>query len=461
MAPQPSGRLCAFTGHNDFVRRAEENILLAAVIKIGEKAIMGTSIQTLGQILERGFPTHSSVVGRALPLESRSALIDSNQRAHHPRTRLTEKLERFLLTQPQTPFLALDLDIVEDRFLELRDHFPAASIHYAVKANPEREVVELLAALGSSFDFASSSELDMCLGLGVSPDRLSYGNTIKKPADIAYSFQRGVGCFAFDSEAELRKLAIHAPGSEVMCRLHTTGENAGWPLSRKFGCDLEMAAELLLLAPELGLQPTGVTFHVGSQQTDPTQWRRPLRESAQLFGKLAYEGITLDTVNIGGGFPVPYDGEVPPLSEFADVIAAAMFEAFGNSQPKLMLEPGRSLVAEAGVIQSEVVLVSRKSRSDEVRWVYLDVGKFGGLAETLDESIQYRLRTARTGMPGAVVLAGPTCDSADILYEKAGYTLPLDLESGDRVEILNTGAYTSSYASVGFNGFPPLRTFCL
>jgi ornithine decarboxylase len=126
-----------------------------------------------------------------------------------------------------------------------------------------------------------------------------------------------------------------------------------------------------------------------------------------------------------------------------------------------MIEPGRSLVAEAGLIQTEVVLVSRKSRFDDTRWVYLDVGKFNGLAETLNESIKYRLRTSRTGTPGPVVLAGPTCDSADILYEKSGYHLPLDLQCGDRLEILNAGAYSGSYSSVGFNGFPPLRTICL
>jgi ornithine decarboxylase len=138
-----------------------------------------------------------------------------------------------------------------------------------------------------------------------------------------------------------------------------------------------------------------------------------------------------------------------------------MNETFGKSQPHLMLEPGRSLVGESGVIQSEVVLVARKSRCDKIRWVYLDVGKFGGLAETLDESIKYQLRTSRRGTPGPVVLAGPTCDSADILYENTSYYLPVDLECGDRVELLNTGAYTSSYASVGFNGFSPLRTYCL
>jgi ornithine decarboxylase len=303
--------------------------------------------------------------------------------------------------------------------------------------------------------------LDLCQAHGVHASRLSYGNTIKKSEDIAYAFRRGVRTFAFDCEAELRKLAVHAPGARVMCRIQTSGENAGWPLSRKFGCDLEMAADLLLMTRNLPLQARGVTFHVGSQQTDPTQWRKPLREAAELFRKLCRQGVHLDTVNIGGGFPVPYRREVPPVSEFATEIHGALREAFGSSQPTLMLEPGRSLVAEAGVIQSEVVLVSRKSRFDPVRWVYLDVGKFGGLAETLDESIQYRLRTARRGESGPVVLAGPTCDSADILYEKAGYTLPMDLEAGDRVEILNTGAYTSSYASVGFNGFCPLTTFCL
>jgi len=356
------------------------------------------------------------------------------------RRELTTKLEQFLLTRHETPYLAVDLDVIEAKYRELRSHFPMAFIHYAVKANPAKEVVTLLAGLGSSFDVASRPELEMCLALGIHPFRLSYGNTIKKSTDIAYAFRRGIRRFAFDSEAELHKLASNASGSAVMCRLQTTGDHAGWPLSRKFGCDLEMAAELLLMSRDLGLRPLGVAFHVGSQQTDPTQWRRPVCEAAGLFRKLARHNVTLDTVNIGGGFPVPYESNVPRVGEFASAIRRAMDEAFGSSQPNLMLEPGRSLVAEAGVIQSEVVLVSRKSLHDEMRWVYLDVGKFGGLAETLDESIKYPVRTQRTGKPGPVVLAGPTCDSADILYEKTVYELPLDLESGDRVEILNTGA---------------------
>jgi len=374
---------------------------------------------------------------------------------------LTEKLEQFLLTRPETPFLAVDLEVIEAKYREFSRSFPASSIFYAVKANPSPEVVASLASLGANFDVASCPELEMCLALGVDPARLSYGSTIKKPADIAHAFARGVRRFAVDSEAELRKLSVHAPSSDVICRLQTTGQNSDWPLSKKFGCDLEMTAELLLLARELGLKPSGISFHVGSQQSDPTQWTGPLKDAAGLFRKLESEGVALDTVNIGGGFPVPYERAVPPISRFAEVIRQSLDEAFGRSLPQLMLEPGRALVAEAGVIQTEVVLVSWKSRLAHTRWVYLDVGKFGGLAETLDESIKYELRTSRNGKLGPVVIAGPTCDSADILYEKSGYQLPLDVECGDRFEILNTGAYTSSYASVGFNGFPPLRTICL
>src|SRR6185312_13754949 len=151
------------------------------------------------------------------------------------RSVLTTKLEQFLLTRPETPFLAVDLDVITAKYQELCRHFPVASVYFAVKANPSKEVISLLAGLGSNFDVASRPELEMCLALGIHPFRLSYGNTIKKSSDIAYAFRRGIRKFAFDSEAEVRKLAANAPRSAVMCRLQTTGENAGWPLSRKFG----------------------------------------------------------------------------------------------------------------------------------------------------------------------------------------------------------------------------------
>ena len=383
------------------------------------------------------------------------------QRSQFNGPRLTDKLEEFLRTRPETPFLAMDGDVVLSKYLTMRACFPRATIYYAVKANPVPDLVALLAAVGAGFDISSRHELDLCLSLNIAAEQLSYGNPIKKADDIAYAYKHGVRCFAFDSQTELEKLAVHAPGAGVICRLLTSGEHADWPLSRKFGCDVEMAGELLLESRNLGLDPLGVMFHVGSQQTDPQQWQKPIREAASIVHRLAAQGIQLTTVNLGGGFPARYRDEIPPLCCYARAIAHAVGELFDLSKINLVLEPGRSLVAEAGVIETEVVLVARKSRRDETRWVYLDVGRFGGLAETLNESIKYRFRTARDGETGPVVLAGPTCDSADILYERNVYALPLDLACGDRIEILSAGAYTSSYASVGFNGFPPLRTYWL
>ncbi|MBW7850856.1 MAG: type III PLP-dependent enzyme [Rhodospirillales bacterium] len=374
---------------------------------------------------------------------------------------MNEKISRFLAErQPETPCLVVDLDVIAENYRALRHYLPLAEVFYAVKANPAAEVVSLLVGLGSNFDAASVPEIDLVLGLGASPDRISFGNTIKKQRDIAWAFERGVRLFAFDSEAELHKLAEAAPGAKVFCRILMTCDGADWPLSRKFGCDLEMAKDLLIQARTLGLDPHGVSFHVGSQQTDLSQWDIAVGKTAMLFTALNEAGIELKMVNIGGGFPARYRSEVSPVNAYADAVMHAMTSHFGNRLPAMIIEPGRSLVGDSGVLQTEIVLISVKSYEDNVRWVYLDVGKFGGLAETMDEAIKYRIRTQYAeGACGPVVIAGPTCDSADILYEKAGYEMPLDLKVGDRIEILSTGAYTTTYSSVGFNGFKPLTAY--
>jgi ornithine decarboxylase len=132
---------------------------------------------------------------------------------------------------------------------------------------------------------------------------------------------------------------------------------------------------------------------------------------------------------------------------------------FGNRIPETIIEPGRGMVGNAGLIEAEVILISKKSEADKTRWVYLDIGKFNGLAETTDEMIRYPIRTAFDGdATGPCVLAGPTCDSIDVLYEKQPYALPISLEIGAKVLIEGTGAYTTTYSAVGFNGFPPLET---
>lgn len=382
------------------------------------------------------------------------------------RLELQEKIRAYLSEeQPETPLLVVDLDVVAARYDRLQAVLPEADIFYAVKANPAPEVVELLRDRGASFDVASTGEIDLCLRCGADPATISYGNTIKKRADIAYAYERGVRLFAFDSEQELEKLADAAPGAQVFGRILTSNEGADWPLSRKFGCDLDMAVDLFVTARKLQLDPVGVSFHVGSQQRNPAQWDAPLAQVAWLFAELAEKDVGLSLVNLGGGFPAIYRHSVPPIGAYGEAIRKSLgrhFHGGGERQPRIIAEPGRYLVADAGVIASEVVLVARKAYTDDTRWVFLDVGRFGGLAETEDEAITYPITTPHDGGPtGPVVIAGPTCDSIDIMYETTQYHLPLELTEGDVVHIHAAGAYTSSYASVGFNGFPPLRVVCI
>lgn len=395
--------------------------------------------------------------------KAKLAIVPRDAEMPAERGGLPPKIARYLETADlPSPCLVVDVDMVAHNYRELAGSLPAARIFYAVKANPADEIVSRLASLGSAFDTASMGEIDLCLRHGVAPERISFGNTIKKERDIASAFAKGVSMFAFDSDAELEKIARVAPGAKVYCRVLMECEGAEWPLSRKFGCEPDMAADLLVRARELGLDPYGVSFHVGSQQTDLTQFDKALVQTVALFDEVAKRGITLRMVNMGGGFPSRYRTDVPSIAAYGEAIRNALAARFGDKQPDVIVEPGRGIVGDAGVIQSEVVLVSQKGGSDNRRWVYLDVGKFHGLAETMDEAIKYRVTTTRDGgETSPVVLAGPTCDSADILYEKADYRLPVALAAGDKVWILATGAYTTTYSAVAFNGFPPLASVCI
>ncbi len=371
---------------------------------------------------------------------------------------MTPKIAQFLADHtPATPCLVLDVDRVEQNYRALTRALPVAHVYYAVKANPAAPILERLVGLGSSFDAASIEEVDFCLQAGAAPGRISFGNTIKKVSAIKRAHAAGVDMFAFDSQEELQKLAEHAPGARVYCRLLVENDGAEWPLSRKFGTTVETARALMIEARDLGLDPYGLSFHVGSQQTTTGSYELAIGRVGMLFTDLAAAGVTLRMVNLGGGYPVRYRDEIPGIDRFADAIMRAMTAHFGNDLPEILVEPGRFLVADAGVLQAEVVLVCRKAKDDPVRWVYLDIGRFGGLAETEGESIKYRFTTAHdAGAAGPVAIAGPTCDGADILYERSNYRMPLALRCGDIVQVESTGAYVTTYASQRFNGFAPL-----
>ncbi|GAA1280667.1 type III PLP-dependent enzyme [Pseudonocardia aurantiaca] len=373
-------------------------------------------------------------------------------------TDLTPALERFLArTDRRTPFLALDPSVAAEQYRSLTAAFPGAGAYFAVKACPQPEVLQTLAALGCGFDVASTGEVELALDAGADPALISYGNPVRGPADAAAAYAAGIGQYVTDSAEDIDVLAEHAPGSPVLVRLLVSDAGSATPFAAKFGAARDEAVRLLGAVSAAGLVAAGVAFHAGSQQVRPEAFAAGVGEALAVA---ADAGLRRPVLNVGGGFPVAYREPVPAFPAFAAAIRSAVDAAVGSGQIdglQLQLEPGRALVAEGGVVRSTVLRVSRRPGVESRRWVYLDVGRYTGLAETEGEAIAYRLRVpARTGPCEPVVLAGPTCDGDDVLYRRTPCPLPLSLEAGDVVDLLATGAYTASYGSVGFNGFAPL-----
>ena len=359
----------------------------------------------------------------------------------------------------KTPFLAIDLTDVKKKFLLLRSKVPQAKIFYAIKSNPIPEILSLLKDLGCYFDIASIYELDILLSLNITSDKISYGNTIKKPSDIKYAYDKGVRIFACDSVEDINNIAMFAPESKVFFRLVTDGRGSDWPLSKKFGCHPNELEEIILSAKNKKIIPYGISFHVGSQQRDIGQWDTAIKQCCYLFERLADKGVILQMINIGGGLPCDYLYKTNPLEKYLEEIVGYLEKDFSNTGVDIFIEPGRALVGNSGVIVSEVINKTKKAPTDLNSWLYLDIGIFNGLIETLGEAIKYPITTLKKGKLEEMIIAGPTCDSMDILYKEHKYFLPQTLSSGDKVFFFTAGAYTLTYSSVAFNGFPPLKYY--
>ena len=374
---------------------------------------------------------------------------------------MTARIRDFLRQRTdEGPCLVVDLDVVRDNYQTFAKALPDTRVFYAVKANPAPEVLSLLASLGSCFDTASVAEIEMVLAAGAPADRISFGNTIKKERDIARAFALGIRLFAVDCQAEVEKIARAAPGAKVFCRILFDCAGAEWPLSRKFGCEPAMAVDVLEHAHRLGLEPYGVSFHVGSQQRNQQAWDSALASAAAIFRECGERGMNLSMVNLGGGFPTKYLKNVPTVKTYGAAIFRALRKHFGNAHPgddhragprhgrqcRRHRGRGRAGLEEEPGGRGALGL----SRHRQVRRPRRD-------AWTKRSATRSRRRVTATRL-GACVIAGPTCDSADVMYEKQPYQLPVSLEIGDKVLIEGTGAYTATYSAVAFNGFPPLKT---
>ncbi|WP_250033050.1 type III PLP-dependent enzyme [Paractinoplanes maris] len=349
-----------------------------------------------------------------------------------------------------TPYLVTDLDTVAARHTAFRAALPGVAVHYAMKCNPSEEILRTLHAEGAGFEVASIGELRMLQAIGVDPADVLYSNPVKPPSHIAAAHAAGLWRFSFDSPNELAKIAEHAPGSAVYVRLRVDDEASVFPLSRKFGTDPEDAYDLLLLAERLGLRAYGVTFHVGSQCGRPGAWAEAIDTAGKLLDRLRHDGIHLEMLDLGGGFPARYTTDVPTIEQIGAATTEAL-DALPYRPQLIVAEPGRHLVAESGVLAATVI---GHERRDEENWLYLEVGAFNGLMEVLQTpgGWDFPIRTSLTEVRELVpyTVTGPTCDSSDTIGY--GIMLPAGLRTSDVLYIGTTGAYTLAYAS-NFNGF--------
>jgi ornithine decarboxylase len=364
----------------------------------------------------------------------------------HPEVELDFAIARQAASQKYTrPFLILDTAIVRAKARRFRAAMPRVRPHYAVKANPDRRVLKVLAQEGCGFEIASTAELDLLVSLGVNPAEVFFSNPVKSRESIAYAAAKGVEWFVIDSMEELRRVFEVKPNARQYLRIATPNIGSDWPLSGKFGAGAGDAREIITVAARLGADLAGITFHVGSQCRNPENWRVALEKARGFFDLMIKAGLKPRLLNIGGGYPVRHVKPIPSIEVIGNVVNEGL-KAFPDDV-QVIAEPGRYLVSDAGTFVCRVLGTATRAGK---RWMHWDAGLFGGVIEA-SEGLRYRIRTDRSGPDTIWTVGGPTCDSVDIVMRDE--PLPSDLQEGDFVYIRNAGAYTTAYASQ-FNGFP-------
>lgn len=355
----------------------------------------------------------------------------------------------FLIGQNDTPLFVIIREKLLENYRAFRSFFPGVEVYYALKANPHPFIIQLLGEAGSSFDVASLQEIQQVLNHGISPERMILANTIKRKKGIRFAKEVGVYRMTYDNFDEVDKIAGVFPEASVILRIKTPSNGSRINLSYKFGAEPNEAMDLLLKACNAGLKPIGISFHVGSPCTNVENYIVSLKLVVNIFEQAAAKGIDLSLVDIGGGFPLQVfhseNGEAS-VESMGKVITPLLVEYFGKNCT-FIAEPGRSLVGSAGLLITKVI--GRALRSGKI-WYYLDDGYYGTFtAIPFDKSVFEFYTLKETSEKYSCILAGPTCDSVDVIAD--GVLLP-QLKLDDLIIVPNIGAYSWASATT-FNGF--------
>lgn len=352
-----------------------------------------------------------------------------------------------------TPFFYTSRSILKHNYQTFTHVFGSTDVYYAIKSNSDPKIISYLAELGSGFEAASSYEIDLLLKLGVDPTKIIYGTSVKPSTHIKNAFSNGIDRFAADSKEEVEKIANNAPGSRVFIRTAVDDTGSVFTFSERFGAPIENLKDLVHHVRHLNLKAYGISFHVGSQATNEYRWSNAINTIRPIIEQLLDEGVTLEILDIGGGFPVAYYNHqhVPHLPEVVSHIQNSVHML--PYMPKLIVEPGRGIAASSTVMVAEVI--SRTVRGGKV-WLCLDAGIYNALYEAMihQGSTQYAVHPFVVQSDSKTMhatLAGPTGDSLDIIARDV--ELPDYIDVGDRLIFENAGAYTITMSSP-FNGFP-------
>lgn len=364
----------------------------------------------------------------------------------HPEVSIDFSLVTARLKQGyQKPFLLIDTTIIRNKARRFQAAMPRVHPHYAAKANPDPRVLKTLIEEGVGFEIASIAELDLLMSLGVPAAEIFYSNPMKSRAYIEYAAAKGVEWYVLDSVEELRKIVSIKPDAKLYLRIDTPNIGSDWPLVGKFGTHLADVNEIISEAVKLKADLAGVTFHVGSQCRNPQNWRVGIERAKAVFATMREVGLKPRLLNLGGGYPVRHVKPIPSIEIIAQVINESIADL--PEEIHVMAEPGRYLVSDSACFVCRVVGTATRNGK---RWMYWDAGIFGGIIE-VSEGLRYEVLTQRNGPLVPWSVAGPTCDSVDVLMHDE--MLPEDVQEDDFIFIPNAGAYTTSYAS-NFNGFP-------
>ena len=353
----------------------------------------------------------------------------------------------------ETPSLIIDSEKVKEKFSLIGQNIKGSYVFYAVKANPDMEILKFLNQLDKGFEIASEGELKILSKIGIQPNRIISSNPVKSLKFLEMAHEYGINNFSFDSIDEVEKIGKFVPEANVYIRLSVPNEGSEWPLSKKFGVELDDAVELLCRAQNRGLNPMGITFHVGSQCTNLYNWNIALDKAKILWDMAEKKGIKLEMLNIGGGYPINYTKSVIEIGTIEKNINRLIWERFPENT-KIHIEPGRAVVGDAGVLVTKVI---GKAKRPDNNWLYIDMGVFNGLMESLGGIKYTYLVESNNQNKKNWTLAGPSCDSFDVIDKNVNLYEP---DIGNLLLILSGGAYTISYASE-FNGFSIPKTILI